>query len=310
MRTDIPSSELRYIALIQINGDNAGVDKDNVLGELNNQLKSYYPTSIDPKTVTGFQTVHYGLMKTYGNAPIRFTIDNQQFNTQEATSRQLALDSTEEWTLIAKNDYTFKGQGPSHPFHIHVNPFEVFSIVDKQGNEKLKVPVWKDTLILNEGEKNRFRTTYTDFIGLFVQHCHILDNTHCFDPKQHLQRTTVVFLFEKPKCFGCSKQISSYAAEYEKFQAQGIDVLGISSPKGSPKELFDGLKDRNIQFPMLVDKTGKAFLEFGSMSGLHGTFIVSKSGLIKYQHIATGPFDNIDDVLEKAIQVRDEEKEQ
>jgi peroxiredoxin len=69
----------------------------------------------------------------------------------------------------------------SHPFHIHVNPFEVISMIEpgKDGKpdiEHIKDPVWHDTIILNEGWKVKFRTEYTDFVGLFVQHCHILDH--------------------------------------------------------------------------------------------------------------------------------------
>jgi peroxiredoxin len=80
----------------------------------------------------------------------------------------------------------------THPFHIHVNPFEVTSIMapatDNDGNvimengqpklvELLKDgPIWRDTVKIPGGGSVRMRTHYTDFIGTFVQHCHILDH--------------------------------------------------------------------------------------------------------------------------------------
>ena len=63
-----------------------------------------------------------------------------------------------------------------HPFHIHVNPLEVFSIKDPNGNETLTHPLWRDTIILRGGWTVRFRTNYKRFKGKFVQHCHILDH--------------------------------------------------------------------------------------------------------------------------------------
>lgn len=37
-------------------------------------------------------------------------------------------------------------------------------------------PVWKDTLIMREGWTEKIVTHYKDFIGSFVQHCHILNH--------------------------------------------------------------------------------------------------------------------------------------
>jgi FtsP/CotA-like multicopper oxidase with cupredoxin domain len=54
--------------------------------------------------------------------------------------------------------------------------FEVFSIRDDRGIERLDEPVWRDTIILHEGWTVKFRTRYADFAGRFVQHCHILDH--------------------------------------------------------------------------------------------------------------------------------------
>jgi len=82
----------------------------------------------------------------------------------------------------SKNDHSISNP-PAHPFHIHVNPFEIFSILDPAGNEQLDldddkkpIPVWRDTIIMPQDYKTLFRTHYEVFDGLFVQHCHILDH--------------------------------------------------------------------------------------------------------------------------------------
>lgn len=124
--------------------------------------------SVTDSEVTGKQTATYGIIKT--DTGIAFTVDRKPFDMDSA--RQLKLGDVDEWTLTSKNEV-----GPvSHPFHIHVNPFEVISMKDANGVEQLKSPVWRDTIILNEGWKVVMRTRYEDFTGAFVQHCHILDH--------------------------------------------------------------------------------------------------------------------------------------
>jgi peroxiredoxin len=97
------------------------------------------------------------------------------------SARELKLGDVDEWTIRSINNV---GQ-VTHPFHIHVNPFEVTSIMapEPDGNgwthlvEQLKNgPVWKDTVMIPGDGYVRMRTHYTDFVGTFVQHCHILDH--------------------------------------------------------------------------------------------------------------------------------------
>jgi len=93
------------------------------------------------------------------------------------------LGSADEWTLTA-------GTNPAvgHPFHIHVNPFQIMSILDLGGvdvsvNGEASDPqyaglkdTWRDTLFVKPGYHVIMRTRYQRYIGDFVLHCHILDH--------------------------------------------------------------------------------------------------------------------------------------
>jgi len=307
---------------------------------MHDELPNYYPKPIAPAEVTGFQLVHYGIFITGG---LRFTIDNQSFSDERKVARQLSLGNVEEWTILVHNDFAFKGKGPSHPFHIHVNPFEIVSIVNVNGVDKNPWgrPVWKDTIVMNEGEKVTFRTRYEDFDGLFVQHCHILDHEDsgmmeliqiikpqptltnipqlhkapgmiltdalgrisCWDPSRGLPKPTVVFLFEKTKCLACSRQIREYSNLFQEFVSAGVDVVGVSS--GTVKDLLKGLKKKNqkaIPFQIYVDATGRISKDYGCM-GLHGTFIIDKKGDIRWQNVSITPYEDVQDVLKKAKEI-------
>ncbi len=67
-----------------------------------------------------------------------------------------------------------------HPFHIHVNAFEV---IERDANGNIVDRYWKDTLNVPQRDPNdeagttkELRMRYADFTGAFVMHCHILDH--------------------------------------------------------------------------------------------------------------------------------------
>ncbi len=68
-----------------------------------------------------------------------------------------------------------------HPFHVHVNPFEVVEVLDSEKRPLTEENAfseygWHDTLLLRDGWTYKFRMKYDDFTGQFFQHCHILDH--------------------------------------------------------------------------------------------------------------------------------------
>jgi L-ascorbate oxidase len=93
--------------------------------------------------------------------------------------RVLPLGATEDWVLKSTI------AGAPHPFHIHINPFQVIAVVNSQGQDLTQDPasqyfnlkgVWKDTLIVEGKATVTARTSYRRYIGEFVLHCHILDH--------------------------------------------------------------------------------------------------------------------------------------
>jgi hypothetical protein len=70
-------------------------------------------------------------------------------------------------------------KGADHPFHIHQNPFWVLRIEvpDAAGNlvNILDQPRWQDTVwIPRNGGRVIFRARFPDYLGVYVDHCHIL----------------------------------------------------------------------------------------------------------------------------------------
>ena len=113
---------------------------------------------IADEEITGSQSVTFDI--NLQHTPFLFTVNGQPFDPH-ATPRQLKLGAVEEWIVSASPLI-------GHPFHIHVNPFQVMT---ENGPH-----VWKDTLFVERGTSVRIRTRYERYIGKFVLHCHILDH--------------------------------------------------------------------------------------------------------------------------------------
>lgn len=73
------------------------------------------------------------------------------------------LGDVEEWTL--KNI-----DNEDHTFHIHVNDFQVMSV----NGQPYDAHGLQDTVVLPQGGEVVVRIPFTDFVGKFVFHCHIL----------------------------------------------------------------------------------------------------------------------------------------
>jgi FtsP/CotA-like multicopper oxidase with cupredoxin domain len=112
----------------------------------------------------------------------RPAIDGLAYDGKPDTTQYLTLNTAEEWVLENYWDSSI------HPFHIHVNPFQVLEIFDPNATTQadLQAPYnWRDTISIppskTEGTtitpgRVKIRSRYVDFPGTFVLHCHILDH--------------------------------------------------------------------------------------------------------------------------------------
>lgn len=89
------------------------------------------------------------------------------------STKELQLGGKNTWKLWVGDDQC--PNGPNHPFHIHVNPFQVY-------DQTTGFSYWKDTLLVsasdNQGEDNALTVVseYQQFDGPFVLHCHNLNH--------------------------------------------------------------------------------------------------------------------------------------
>ncbi len=136
--------------------------------------------------------VEFSMIRKNTQQPV-FMIDGKQFNEGVINKVMLEGDA-EEWLLVNSSVNSVQ-----HPFHIHINPFQIVEVFDPSlMEEPQKQPpkfIWQDTVGIPAGFFKpavpnpdptkpgdykfvpghiRIRHRFLDFPGKYVLHCHIL----------------------------------------------------------------------------------------------------------------------------------------
>jgi FtsP/CotA-like multicopper oxidase with cupredoxin domain len=105
--------------------------------------------------------LHHGMAPGMGMV---FLINGRAYEHDRIDTR-VKIGDTEDWDLVNAGVM-------DHPFHVHINPFQVIS---RNGRPE-PFPAWRDVVLVRPGETVRIRTRFDDFPGRTVYHCHILDH--------------------------------------------------------------------------------------------------------------------------------------
>ena len=137
-----------------------------------------------PKKLSSIERYHQRDADNFDN-PRRFSflmrgmhglINGHAFRMQEiAENEMVRLNSTELWELI-NDDGSMRMMMPMpHPVHLHGKPFQV---VERSGmlHSGYVDEGWKDTVLLMPGERAKIMANFSDYPGMFLYHCHILEH--------------------------------------------------------------------------------------------------------------------------------------
>jgi len=164
-RQQFLQSDQKVIAEIEIKGDR----KDMGIPSKLPVQRRYYP-KIKPEEIKKVRNfVFSGIFPPVENpyVGIDFLINNNTYE-ELAVPAVVGLETAEEWHIQVLGAH--HGGTEGHPFHVHVNHFEVISV---NGQPAPKSPI-ADTVWVPLQSTVVIRSKFKQFTGKSVFHCHIL----------------------------------------------------------------------------------------------------------------------------------------
>jgi FtsP/CotA-like multicopper oxidase with cupredoxin domain len=145
------------IATVNILGNQKDVEHVNII-----------PTSLTPKEDLNNANItnHRVLNFSSNDVDWIYKINNETFD-HHRIDQTVKLGTVEEWKLINLDGVNTTN---IHPFHIHVNDFQVISVNGKPYDAR----GLQDTVIIPTGGEVVIRIPFKDFVGKTVYHCHLM----------------------------------------------------------------------------------------------------------------------------------------
>ena len=120
-------------------------------------------------------------------------------------------------------------------------------------------------------------------------------------------RPVIVIFYLGKGCAHCIEQLGTFAPETDRFKQAGIDLIAISTDN------VDGLRETVQQnktgspfpFPLVSDASLKVFKQYRAYDDfeqqpLHGTFLIDRQGLVRWQDISFEPFTEVEFLLRES----------
>ena len=158
-------SAQKTIAEIEVTGTPRNMTLPTVLPLPTREYPLIKPSEVQNLRVIYFADQFPGTQNPY--VGIDFLLNGQQYDVTQV-NYVVDVKGVEEWRLIVGDSQ--HGGTEGHPFHIHVNSFEVISVNGKM----LEPGTIKDTVWIPAESTVVIRIRFKEFVGKSVFHCHIL----------------------------------------------------------------------------------------------------------------------------------------
>ncbi len=106
----------------------------------------------------------------------------------------------------------------------------------------------------------------------------------------------ILFFYPADFTFVCPTELGDLADHYERFQAEGAEILSVSADTYYVHKAWHDSSPTiaKIKFPMLADPTGKVSRDYGVYIDhegllLRGTFLIDPDGILKAYEIQDDP---------------------
>ncbi|MBW9258414.1 MAG: peroxiredoxin [Candidatus Thiodiazotropha sp. (ex. Lucinisca nassula)] len=93
-----------------------------------------------------------------------------------------------------------------------------------------------------------------------------------------LGRWVVLFFYPKDNTPGCTAEVCDFNCQYDRLQALGVELLGISTDSHRSHQKF--AEKHQLKFPILSDREGRVALAYGSLFRLGPIKVAKRDSFI------------------------------
>ncbi len=108
-------------------------------------------------------------------------------------------------------------------------------------------------------------------------------------------------------CINCKRTLPNLIALYEKFQPQGLEVIGVHSPEfdfeKDPLAIQKAADELGVVWPIAIDSNKTNFRSWQPGSRFWPrTFVLDQNGKVRFDHIGEGAYDELNATVEHLIE--------
>lgn len=119
-----------------------------------------------------------------------------------------------------------------------------------------------------------------------------------------LRGKVVVIDFWAFECEPCIQAMPHVVDLYNKYNKDGLIVIGVHTPRGDNEKSIEGLRDAmmmmDITFPVVVDQKQKIWRDY--LCDLWPSqFVIDRDGIVRYSHGGVGRYDDMEQVVQELL---------
>lgn len=117
-----------------------------------------------------------------------------------------------------------------------------------------------------------------------------------------LRGQVVIVQFWTFGCSSCKAVLPNMQAIYADYHSDGLEIVGVHSPEFSyeedPDSILSAAQDLGVTWPIALDTKRRNFHAWqGSRAYWPRTYVLDRSGLIRYDDIGGFPYDQLEDTV-------------
>ncbi len=98
-------------------------------------------------------------------------------------------------------------------------------------------------------------------------------------------------------CPPCRDEIPDFQAFHEKYEAQGVKIIGIALDEQGAEIVQPFVEEMNMTYLSLIDTSQMAAAKFGGIYGIPTTFIIDREGMVRKKHVGYMSYENLESAV-------------